>query len=116
MNHWTWGEKCYTGHCNGLNVQNGICDKQNGCQWCRPVDNCFECEQYSKLIRIVEPPTSVNTAINTADKAMFDLSGGMSLYNAHFRPTVVPPFGQNHLPIRLDQRNNITQYFQQKHY
>jgi len=112
---WTWKNRCYTGNCNGVNFYSGNCDKITNCSTCRPpLDKCIGCKQFEKLTHLYEPPTSVNTNVNSADLMMFDLSGGMSLYNAHFRPTVVPPFGQNHLPIRNNSRNNFTQYFQTK--
>ena len=113
---WTWGNKCTSNGCNGVNIYNSTCEKLLNCQWCKPPEKCFDCHQYSNLTHIYDPPTDVNTSISSRDSFLYELSGGMSLYNAHFRPSVVPAFGGNHLQIRLDSRNNISKNFQQKSY
>lgn len=116
MSHWTWGNKeTDLSNCGGVNVRVSNCEILTDCNWCRPpVNKCEGCEQYAKLTKLYEPPTSVNVHVNSADPAMYDLSGGMSLWNAHFRPTVVPPFGQDHLIVRENSTNNITESFQKR--
>lgn len=87
--------RCYTGNCGGVNVRNGTCETLKNCNWCRPPphDKCEGCQQYSNLTYLDIPPTNLNPAFNNRDSALFELSGGMSLYNGHWRPTVVPPYG-----------------------
>lgn len=91
-------KRCYTGNCGPVNVKNGICEKITG-NWCKPAPCGAGCEQYAHL-RLRDPPNNVNLAYGPQDSVLFDLSGGMSLYNGAFRPTHVPAYGggTEHLP------------------
>lgn len=105
--------RCYLGNCGGGVYRNSTCSTMSGCWQCRgPYNKCEGCEQYANLTNIYEPPTSVNVSVSSQDPSLFDLSGGMSIWNAHFRPTVVIPYdGKNRLPTTKLCHNNFTKNF-----